>query len=510
MSQRSRPQAPRQGRRPDAKIPVPLSSSTVDRSRRFLDRFAFPVALGILIATGLVLRWLLADRNTFPNYDGVYYMEQARDLVSEGRLPFSTFPPGWPLLFTPVLLVLGLEDPAAPLRAAQTLNVVLGAGFGWLTYLTLARRYGRPAGLAAAAIVLFLPLPLHLSRIDLSDISGACALTGAWLLWERGRRWLTGLLLGYAYLIRPEMLLVVVALLVHERMRTGRLGWRTGLGAMIIVVPYLLFLRVATGQWLLSSKTVFLQEAITGLSFSALASRTLHNAWVLAVRGAQAFGWPLAVLAVVGLVWRPGRWLLFLVPLTIVPLFTFNMDPRFWVPFSPFLLLAAASGIRWLKQWTPSSARRFVTPVVSVLVAGSVIAVMVRDYPQIANNQEAYIGLKEAGLTLRSRVARDEVIASYKPYSSFWAWCEFTKIPDGNSLPAILAAVESAGAQYLVVDAKTVGDRHSVLQPLLVPPLPDELSRQLALVGRLTFPDAPLQNTVIFLVRANLREANLR
>jgi hypothetical protein len=83
--------------------------------------------------------------------------------------------------------------------------------------------------------------------------------------------------------------------------------------------------------------------------------------------------------------------------------------------------------------------------VLPYLVLGSVIAVMVRDYPLIANNQEAYIGLKEAGLTLRPRVARN----------------------------AILAAVESAGAQYMVVDAKTAGDRRSALQPLLIPPLTD-------------------------------------
>lgn len=503
MSRRSQQQTPPRGTRPDAKIPVSAASATVGRLRRGFGRSAFPVALGSLIVAGLVLRWILAERNTFPNYDGVFYMEQARDLVSEGRLPFSTFPPGWPLLFTPVLMVLGLDDPAAPLRAAQALNVVLGTGFGWLTCVALARGCGRVVGLAAAALVLFLPLSLHLSRIELSDMSGACALTGAWLLWERGRRWLPGLLLGYAYLIRPEVLLVVVALLVHERMRTGRIGWRTGVGAMIIVVPYLLFLRVATGQWLLSSKAVFVEEAIAGLSFPSLANRTLHNAWTFSARAVQVLGWSLAALAVVGLVRRPGRWLLFLVPLAIIPFFAFNMEPRFWMPYLPFLLLAAANGFRSLKQWTPSAARRYVTPMVSVLVLWSVLSILVRDYPLVANNQEAYIGLRESGLILRSRVTRDAVIASYKPYPSFWAWCEFTKIPDGSSLPAILAAVENAGAQYLIVDAKTVGDKRSVLQPLLVPPLPDELSRQLALVYRLTFADAPLQNTAIFLVRAN-------
>jgi hypothetical protein len=338
-------------------------------------------------------------------------------------------------------------------------------------------------------------------------MSYACVLAGAWLLRERGHRWLTGLLLGYAYLIRPEALLVVAALLVHDWVRTRRLEWRTGLGAAIVVLPYLIFLRVAGGHWLLSSKAVFVQEALAGLPFSALAGRTLHNTWIFSMRAGEVLGWSLVALAVLGLARRPGRWLLFLAPLTIVPFFSFSMEPRFWVPYLPFLLLAAASGFRWLKQWSPLSGRRCVTPVVAVLVLGSLIAVVVRDYPLIANNQEAYIGLKEAGLNLRPRIARDALIASYKPYASFWAWCEFTKIPDGDSLPAILAAVEDAGAQYLVVDAKTVGDRRSALQPLLVPPLTDELSRRLVLVGRLTFPDEPLQNTAIFLVRANNRPA---
>lgn len=479
------------------------ASSATAGSRRALNRLAFPLALGIMISIGLLLRWHLAVRNSFPNYDGVFYMEQARDLVNGGRLPLSTFPPGWPLLFAPLLMVLGLDDPAAPLRAAQALNVVFGTGFAWLTCLSLTRGYGRSVGLAAAAIVLFLPLSLQLSRIELSEMSYACVLTAAWLFWERGRRWLPGLLLGYAYLIRPEALLVVVALLVHEWMRARRIGWRLGLGAAIFVLPYLVFLRSATGHWLLSSKAVFVQEAVAGLSLSALASRTLHNAWIFSVRAVQVLGWSLAALAVLGLVRRPGRWLLFLMPLTIVPFFSFSMEPRFWVPYLPFLLLAAASGFQLLKQWSPSSGRRYVIPVVAVLVLGGVTAVLVRDYPLIVNNQEAYIGLKQAGLTLRPSVTRQAVIASYKPYASFWAWCEFTKIPDGNSLPAILAAVENAGAQYLVVDAKTAGDRRSALQPLLIPPLTDELSRQLVLVGRLTFPDEPLQNTAIFRLRAN-------
>ena len=78
----------------------------------------------------MILRIVLAHQLEYPQVDGTYYLDQARELVGRGQLPHSSFPPGFPLLISLILVVLDLNDPLAPLRAAQTINVVFVSQVG--------------------------------------------------------------------------------------------------------------------------------------------------------------------------------------------------------------------------------------------------------------------------------------------------------------------------------------------------------------------------------------------
>ena len=61
--------------------------------RIFWQRNLPLVGLLLLMAVGWGVRTHFARTDDFPSVDGVFYLEQSRDLVLENRLPFSSFPP---------------------------------------------------------------------------------------------------------------------------------------------------------------------------------------------------------------------------------------------------------------------------------------------------------------------------------------------------------------------------------------------------------------------------------
>ena len=49
--------------------------------------------LSLVLLLGLGCRAWLAAKNSYPRVDGVFYLEQSRQLIREGTLPFSSFSP---------------------------------------------------------------------------------------------------------------------------------------------------------------------------------------------------------------------------------------------------------------------------------------------------------------------------------------------------------------------------------------------------------------------------------
>ena len=80
----------------------PKTSPRTSRGRKLLFW-----SLALLLLGSLALRIVLAHQLEYPQVDGTYYLDQARELVSRGYLPHSSFPPGFPLLIS--LVLLGLD-----------------------------------------------------------------------------------------------------------------------------------------------------------------------------------------------------------------------------------------------------------------------------------------------------------------------------------------------------------------------------------------------------------------
>ncbi len=476
------------------------SAASFSEARRAKILGAGLIALMFLAA--LVIRIILARPNQFPSVDGCFYMDQARSLLLNGHLKFSTFPPGWPLLMTLPLFFFDLNDPLAPLRAAQVVNVMMGTAFGWLVWRLLNRETTRRVAVAGAAIALFLPKMILMSTGDMSDMSYACMIALCFLLDRKGPRFTTGLLLGYAYLIRPEALLIAGGLLIVHALRERRPSWRMMAGIAIPLLPYLFFIHEKSGHWNLSSKAYFMDKALQGSHGANYIHMVMDNFGVHFNLLIQFLGIPIVALAVVGAIVRPGRWLIYLAPGLLPPLFGFSMVSRYWIPLVPFLLLGAAQGGTWLVQRQFVSKRRWLGFLLIIVVATGLVVPNIDGYLRIRCVDEMYIGLKDAGLMLRPLANPNTAIASYKPYPSFWAGCRFVKIPADMDGLELVRYCRGQGAEFLIVNAHVARSLRPELRIFLRKPLPEPLRDEVTLMGVVTNAVDPKQNTGVFRINA--------
>ena len=459
------------------------------------------IVLAAMLVTALALRIWLVSHNGFLSVDSVFYLDQTSRLLNQGTLPFSVFPPGWPLIVAVPFAFLDHADPGQLLKAAQSTNAVLGTLLPLLTYVLLRPRLGPVLALAGAVVVAFLPETMVLSKTALSELSYACCLLGAWLLARRQLGWQSGLLFAYAYLIRPEALLAAAGLGLHHIWHERRVPWSFGLAVLAGVVPYVIFLKMATGAWSLSGKTVAVSlslQAYPGLSYLGLVVRNLG---VFLPKLPGLVGWPLALLALAGTLARPGRWLWMLAPMLPIPFIINPMVVRFWAPYLPYLLLAAGLGAVWLdariRDWQPGLNHRMRAAVLGGLTVAGLGVAVADDANWVVPNSESFHGLKEAGLWLRERVDQDTVVAAYKPYASFWAGCSFIKYPDEDRAENIIAFARNKGAEYMVVSVGVVHSLVPALDPLLGSPLPPHLAGKVTLLHLIRF-DQVRHTTAIY------------
>jgi hypothetical protein len=177
------------------------------------------------------------------------------------------FPPAYPLL------IAGLGSIASDLELAARLISLL-AGLGTIAALfAITRRLAGPrAGLVAGAIACLHPLLIALSvSVYVEGLASATALGSvACALYSTSWRpalmvLLSGLLLGIAYLSRPELVLLALPLLVYcgwsrwrERRRLGAGAWEVllfTLGCGAVATPQVVRLTELTGSVRWEGKT---------------------------------------------------------------------------------------------------------------------------------------------------------------------------------------------------------------------------------------------------------------
>lgn len=123
-----------------------------------------------------------------------------------GRRIVPTYPPGLPLLMTPLVWADGV-------RAAFVVVPLFGALLVWLTFLLGRRLCGAVAGAVAAAMVSTSPVVLFQVLQPMSDVPVSALWLGAWLLAARGAPGAAlgaGAVASIAVLTRPNLAALVV------------------------------------------------------------------------------------------------------------------------------------------------------------------------------------------------------------------------------------------------------------------------------------------------------------
>jgi len=253
-----------EGRREDGPV---AGSHATPRAAPLPRREALLVLALAAVAAGLrALGWSMAPAlfNDGPAFLGIAQAMAAGDWA---RALAHDYHPLYPFATLLVQLVREAPDVAASWEAsAVAVSIASGAASVVLLHALLRRMFDPGVALLGAAILAVHPTAvLHASDVQSDGLYLALFLAAALAGWVAlaGRRgaiaaW-AGALAGLAYLVRPEGLgpALVAGALAALRTATGR--WRPrelvpfavclAAGALLVVTPYLVVIRVDTGAW---------------------------------------------------------------------------------------------------------------------------------------------------------------------------------------------------------------------------------------------------------------------
>ena len=226
------------------------------------------ILLTLLFATALAIRSYFMQFYIVISADGVGYAEIGRSLFKAGGLATAThFPPFYPFLIAIFNLFLGDVE-----LAGRVVSIIMGSLMVVPLYLLGNRFFDRRVALLACLLAITWGPLRDLSCEVMSQATYITLLLTAIYLFDRAvtRRSVvaavsTGVIMGFAYLTRPEAFIVfavaspfAVAYILTEggsRRDAAAIlipGW---LAFWALAFPYVLLLHNVTGIWQLTAKT---------------------------------------------------------------------------------------------------------------------------------------------------------------------------------------------------------------------------------------------------------------
>lgn len=430
--------------------------------------------------------------------------------------------------------------------AARLVSAVMGGVLVVPVYFLFRQVAGWRIALITAAVVASFGVSLDFSQqpITISTyltlIMGCMATAMATATGPtRLRAAATGFLCGALYLTRPEGIIVFgyLALVFAGVYATapGDVPLNVRLRAygtfcfvyLLTVSPYLVFIRVRNGQWMLSgkAKTIILgvdggaklqadgrtlAESVgkeTGIANMVSSLADLANNFV---RGLSSFArlipenLPMVLLwfALLGAVLTVGMmlrarsgerrmlfWKLALLLagcVAVLPAFVFpglSVVVSYILPVFPLLLFFTCAGLRWceliiarLLQASPSVAS-FLTGYapLSFICAGVVCFSLAKPYVASVSSQEyryfcasQEFFIKDTGLWLKHNTPSDANVMTRWGVIGHYAERPWTGLVDGE-IPEVISYARKHSVRYIVIDSNSVPRRRPKLEPLLDP-----------------------------------------
>ena len=476
------------------------------------------VAAAVLLRLGLSFTLPRTIKDDEPMYLLLGYNLLAGNGFTYSGYPELHFTPLYPIVAGLFHLLIG------DFETASNLVYALFGGLLLFPVFAMARRiYGvKTAWLAAVLVAIFPALTVNVlywgsltEPLYLSLLYGGLTLLLIGLEDDRlGMLAAAGALLGLAYLTRPEAVVYFGVFVIFAwiwLLKSVKCGIRRtwfALGSLVLpfvvlAVPYIWYLHVHTGQWLISGKVDFVwQQATASKSFiyfdlmpggevawlspDRVQMNTLQS--ILTNPGDilhrviksgrslkdqffqwQNFWWGLTPLLVVALLKHPWdqrrvRHEAFLITIILVLMLTFLpffFVVRLFAPAFPVLLIWTALGALYLGHWLQdtvelwrekSLSNPYLKSVLGWLPAGMVAGFLILTIPVVADGcrRTNAFGYKEAGLWLKAHTPADAKVMTQEVAVALYADRHWVPSPNTDWAHFVQYA-RSHDANYLVV-----------------------------------------------------------
>lgn len=414
----------------------------------------------------------------------------------------------------------GLSSPAPPfypflifLFSPGTLHVeiigrLLSLFFGTLTTIPLfylvKEAIGKKEAIFSAFLYAFHPYLVTYSGMLLTEATywGLLVLS-VYFFWtglkkqKLGRMALSGVFLGLAYLTKPEglgyLLVYLIWIIVDGGLRKKWfkifiLSGVLALSVLIFVVPYVLYIRQETGQWLISKKAVGAQsqflkknagegdsskdvrqneltkENFRVLTISQTIVKYLPSVTYHYLRAYHLSLWPFLFFGLIRVRRKVATYELFLGSLVLFHLFSLSTfvpsATRFSVPVITLSLFWAGTGILEMKRYLEKIKISNPEKVISLCI---LFAILIQLPQSLTPERKSRADQKKVGLWLKQNTPPDAIIMSNSPIEAFYADREFILLPQGISPPGdpgksyseIISYAKMEGVRYILVNRHT-------------------------------------------------------
>jgi 4-amino-4-deoxy-L-arabinose transferase-like glycosyltransferase len=486
------------------------------------------ILLFVLVTLAIIARILFLKDRMFMDVDTIAYAILGENLLSGYGYTYNgnvdtVFPPFYPLMIGLIWKIIG------DLELSCFVVTILAGSFMVIPVFLLANQmYGRRVAILSSIItIIYWPLLVSSTR-PLSEglfcfLIAIAMYLGYRLTEDSGLRHIIalGLVLGCAYLTRPEGFLFFLYILVFLSFSKIRLWHQIGKEDFIKIVTfiaifsiflfsYMSFLHKHTGKWQLSGKfdvnlvrgdldekisndplsyeknsyllgntsgylkqmplRHHLKRYIKNIRFQYWALSCLVESWMLAFIFIGLFAKPWDGQRKQKELYLLGLWS----PLLVITLFW--VLTRFLMPFLPTIVIWTASGIVRLTDWSSEtfhhrSSRKI---VVAVIIAASMLLFLKQSFKEyIVSKNEIPYEHKEMGIWLKANIdgIEHKVIMSRRPFVSFYSGGKWTILPyEKNSLD-LINFLKKGPIEYLIIDERTV----PLLRPNLIPLLDEKV-----------------------------------
>ena len=475
-----------------------------------MKNYRIPLFLSL---TGLIVRlfyYFLYAKDEVIGRDASIYVQLARHLA-DGNFSagFDTF---WTSFYPLLVASVGLFTNSL-LLPTVIVSIITGSLAVPATYYLVKQSYSRREALIAAVIAIFYPHLLtatfdygteniYLLLLIFALITGWNGLTKNSTI----NFFVTGLLIGCAYLTRPEAfgyLLFFAPIVFLKNFTEQGLFARNSfknvavllLGFALLATPYLIYIRSATGEWSISPK---FKAHIGGTNFSGLKfdknnnplenpqARPTGGAGKLMIKallfnGQAAYKlfltlFPPFLLIFVGLglfrvKWNGSRfrremYLLYFCALTILCYLLTIVEVRYFYVLLPILFGWTACGIVEMEDWLRQSlqhssvgkllANKYIFPAICLT--------FILFYTLPLNNffrssdsawQFSQYELRNAGLWLKENAKPEPIVMASEFRLAFYAEGKFVPLYSDN-INEVLAEVAEKQVDFLVIDERNI------------------------------------------------------